>query len=110
MNLKGTSLIGTQSGKETNKFSYAHDPSTGEKLEPKFYEATREEVAKAAELAGEAFTTYRNTTGAERAAFLRAIADNIDGAKDAIAFRATQETGLPEGRIPSSTRSANMRN
>ena len=67
----------------------AHDFSIG----------TVDLVDRACEAAEEAFWTYGYTTRAERAAFLDAIADEIEARADAITEIGTQETGLPEARL-----------
>ena len=61
------------------------------------------EVNRACEAAEEAFAVYGNTTRAERATFLNAIADEIDARKEQIVDIATRETGLPEARIVGET-------
>lgn len=57
----------------------------------------------AAELAGEAFRSYRKTTAAERAAFLDTIATNIEGLGAALTDRVTAETGIPTARVQGET-------
>ncbi|MFT9258613.1 MAG: aldehyde dehydrogenase (NADP(+)) [Acetobacter sp.] len=56
-------------------------------------------VARACEAAEEAFWQFGYATRAQRAAFLRAIADEIEARADAITEIGSQETGLPEGRL-----------
>lgn len=56
-------------------------------------------VDAAARAAEEAFWTYGYTTRAERAAFLNAIADEIEARAEAITEIGTSETGLPVGRL-----------
>ncbi|WP_108887812.1 aldehyde dehydrogenase (NADP(+)), partial [Pseudoprimorskyibacter insulae] len=56
-------------------------------------------VNRACEAAEEAFWSYGYSTRAERAAFLNAIADEIEARGDAITQIGTQETGLPEARL-----------
>ena len=50
-------------------------------------------------LAEAAFASYRETTGAQRAAFLERIADEIMALGDDLIQRAHSETGLPEARL-----------
>src|SRR5690606_35606953 len=78
---------------------YAHDPKLNQQIEPAFGLAELEDANQAALLAAEAFEGYRNTTPETRAAFLESIASNIEASTEAIVERATQESGLPEGRI-----------
>lgn len=64
-----------------------------------FAVGTVELVNRACEAAEEAFWTYGNSSRAERAAFLRAIADEIEARAEAITEIGSQETGLPEARL-----------
>jgi len=57
----------------------------------------REEVDHAAELAGVAFEQYSRSPGNRRAAFLRAIAQNIEALREVLVVRATAETAFPRG-------------
>ncbi|MDV4169233.1 aldehyde dehydrogenase (NADP(+)) [Rhodovulum sp. FJ3] len=57
------------------------------------------EVDAACQAAEEAFWTYGYSTRAERAAFLNAIADEIEARGDQITDIGTRETGLPEARL-----------
>ena len=54
-------------------------------------------------LAHEAFATYSQTSGREKAKFLRTIAARIEGAVDALVERAEQESALPKGRLQGET-------
>ncbi len=56
-------------------------------------------VNKACEAAEEAFWVYGYASRAERAAFLRAIADEIEARAEEITEIGTQETGLPVARL-----------
>ena len=56
-------------------------------------------VNRACEAAEEAFWTYGYSTRETRAAFLDAIADEIEARAEAITQIGTQETGLPEARL-----------
>jgi alpha-ketoglutaric semialdehyde dehydrogenase len=99
MNLQGTSIIGAGRGQTSDHPSQADNPATQEALPGDFHAASESEVAHTAELAAEASIPFGQTTGAERAAFLRAVADQIEALGDVLVERATAETGLPEGRI-----------
>ena len=57
------------------------------------------EVDRACEAAEEAFWTYGYSSRADRAAFLNAIADEIEARGDDITDIGVRETGLPEGRL-----------
>ncbi len=63
-----------------------------------FFEATLEEVEEAVKLADKAFKEYRNISGAKRAEFLNAIADEILALDNELIQMYTSESGLPEGR------------
>ena len=58
-----------------------------------------EHVEAAAVAAEEAFSSYSRTSRAERAAFLRAIAEEIEARGDEITEIGTRETGLPDVRL-----------
>lgn len=67
----------------------AHDHSIG----------TPAHVAAACEAAEEAFWSFGYSSREDRAAFLNAIADEIEARADAITEIGTSETGLPEARL-----------
>ncbi|MBQ1497716.1 MAG: aldehyde dehydrogenase (NADP(+)) [Sphingomonas sp.] len=73
--------------------------STGASLEPSFDMATREDVEAAAAAAEAAFPVYANLPREQRAAFLEAIADEIDALGETLTERAMQESGLPHARL-----------
>ncbi len=98
MDLTGKNLIGSELAGGGEVFQ-AENPATGKAIGPSFFEATQGEVAAAIQKASKAFITYREKSGAERAAFLEAIADEIVSIGDALIKRASEETGLPEARI-----------
>ena len=95
----GPNILGFQQSAIAKKFMYAFNPSTREILEGAFHKATPEEIDQAMDLATTAFTTYKKTSGAQRASFLNAIADEILALDDVLVKRAMAESGLPEGRI-----------
>lgn len=80
-------------GNGTFTSSPAHGPAHA------FAVGTVELVNKAAEAAEEAFLSYGYSSRAERAAFLRAIAEEIETRAEAITEIGTQETGLPVARL-----------
>ncbi|AIV73685.1 aldehyde dehydrogenase family protein (plasmid) [Burkholderia pseudomallei] len=77
----------------------AMNPATGEWLEPTFTLATKAEAARACELAAAAFDVYRETALHARAAFLDAIASQIEALGDVLIERAMAESGLPRARL-----------
>src|SRR6185369_2087685 len=97
--LKGTSFIGQERGPETKETFTAFDPATGNAVDPPFHSATMDELERAASLAADARLKYGNLPGNERAKFLRAIADNIEGLGDKLIERASLETALPNARF-----------
>ena len=62
-----------------------------------------EEVELAVRLAAEAFDVYSRTSGRERGAFLRKIAEKIESIAADIVERAGQETALPPARLQGET-------
>src|SRR6185295_11822745 len=103
MDLTGRSIIGYQRGSQDGNPSYGYNPATGEQMGPAFFPASVEEVDIAAQLAGRAFGVYGRVPGREKAAFLRKIAEGIEALGENLVTRATQETGLPAGRIKNET-------
>lgn len=98
MSFHGQSLIGERKIGGISTFR-ARSPLDSTELEPAFHMANELDVDAALRLAGEAFQTYRQTTGAVRAAFLERIGDEIMAIGDALIARAHVETGLPEARL-----------
>lgn len=91
----GKSLIAGEwmAGSTTFESSPAHGPS---------HVITSADVSfvdRAAEAAEAAFWSFGYSSRADRAAFLNAIADEIDLRGDIITEIGSQETGLPEGRL-----------
>ena len=101
MLLNGRSRIGYELGTETEDRFHAVNPATGADLEPVFFGATDAEVKRAADLAGEAFEEYSHKSAADRAAFLRAAARNIEQLGETLVERSVSETGLGADRIRS---------
>lgn len=97
--LSGLSLIGGGSVGDRGECFYAVNPANGVRLEPAFHAATQPEIEQAARLAGDAFTLFSALSGRARADLLRAIADDLTVAAEAIIARANLETGLPMARL-----------
>lgn len=94
----GKSHIGFQqlaSGETTFK---TFNPEKNEENEWLFTEATTDEIDTAVKLAWDAFKVYRNIPDVQRAAFLSAIADEIDLLGDALLKVYCAESGLTEAR------------
>ncbi|MFZ9386821.1 MAG: aldehyde dehydrogenase (NADP(+)) [Chitinophagaceae bacterium] len=64
-----------------------------------FKDATPTEINLIMENAWQAFQAYRNCTLAQRAGFMRAIAQEIENLGDALLVTAGRETNLPEARL-----------
>lgn len=97
--LTGQMLIAGNPVHGTGKQITAFDPSAEQPLQPTYRHGDRSHVNAACAAALAAFAAYRATTAAERAAFLEAIAGNIELIRDDIIARAMAETGLPQARI-----------
>ncbi len=93
--LSGKHLIAGEwtGGGKTFQSTPAHGPGHS------FASGTPADVDAAVKAAEDAFVTYGWSTRAERAAFLRKIADEIDLRGDVITEIGCQETGLPEARL-----------
>jgi 2,5-dioxopentanoate dehydrogenase len=99
MDLSGQNFIGNTRSSNGEKTFKAIDPSNGKELPTDFKEATVAEVDFAVKKAEDAFKIFRNKSGAERAVFLKTIADELLALGDELIERCVSETGLPEGRI-----------
>ncbi len=77
--------------------TFTNMPVTGEA--DVFATGTPEHVNAAARAAEEAFWSYGYSSRAERAAFLRRIAEEIDARGAEITAMGVKETGLPEARL-----------
>src|SRR5690348_2118167 len=101
--ISGRSLIGSHEGAGARATLHAFNPTTGEQLEPGFVPASSEDVDRAVQLAAAAFDTFRHTTGKQRAALLRRIAENIEAIAEEVIERANLETALPKARLQGET-------
>jgi 2,5-dioxopentanoate dehydrogenase len=95
MELTGQSFLGGRRGSPHGAGFQAINPQTGAPLPPVYHSATPAEVNAAAELAAEAFAGYSQTSGKQKAAFLRRAAEGLETHREALAERAHLETGLP---------------
>jgi alpha-ketoglutaric semialdehyde dehydrogenase len=103
MGITGRSMIGFRDGAAEVEPFHATNPATGEHLPPGFFPATPEETDLAARLAADAFAVYSRSSGKEKAAFLRKIADKIESVASEVIDRAGQETALPQARLQGET-------
>lgn len=94
-----TNLIAGAERASGDEVLRAVNPATRKQLPGEFRVATREEIEQAAVAAHTAWLTYRQASGIEKAAFLRAIATEIEALGEVLIDRAVAESGLPAGRI-----------
>lgn len=99
----GRSMIGFTDAADAGAAFRAHNPVTGETIPPDFVSASLNEVNRAAQFAGDAFTIYGRLLGREKAKFLRQIAANIEAIAPEITERAGLETALPQARLQGET-------
>ncbi len=99
MQILGELIVGPQSYKGGGGDLYAIAAATGERLEPAFGAATKEDVERACALAEESFDTFRQLPDERRAGFLDAIAQALLDLGSALTERAHLETGLPLPRL-----------
>ncbi|MBS9462221.1 aldehyde dehydrogenase (NADP(+)) [Flagellimonas sp. 389] len=99
MGTSGKNFLGYRSSNMGDTVFRAKNPSTGEDLTTKFYEATDTEIDEAIALAEHAFVTYREKSGHEKASFLDAIASELQKLEEDLIALCGQETGLPAGRL-----------
>lgn len=95
----GEMFIGAAALRGAHGVVHGVNPATDETLEPAYGLAGADDVERACALAWEAFDAYRETSLAQRAAFLERIADNILALGEALIERAVAESGLPRARI-----------
>jgi len=99
MQPKGQQLIGQEAFSATGAPIQAVNPATGEHLEPIYAAGGSAEVERACELAESASVEFRTTSLQQRAAFLDAIADQIEAIGDELIERGMLESGLPRARL-----------
>jgi 2,5-dioxopentanoate dehydrogenase len=97
--IEGKQIIGFEMIAEGAEGFHSFNPATGETLRYHIRKATSQEVNMAAEKAAIAFQGYRKKTGKAKAAFLDAIADEINAIGDELIESCSIETALPKTRI-----------
>ena len=97
--LHGKNLIGNKTSAQGRETFRAVNPRTSTELPKVFYEATTEEVDSALELARLAYRQYRRVTPEQKAAFLDAVAAELEAEGETITERAEAETALGEPRL-----------
>ncbi|MBT8205953.1 MAG: aldehyde dehydrogenase (NADP(+)), partial [Eudoraea sp.] len=96
--ISGKNYIGNTLSSKGKVTYTTFNPKLNLKNEWTFYEASEEELDEAVNLATRAFSTYRTTSGVNKAVFLRKIAENIEGLGEELIQTFVSESGLPEGR------------
>lgn len=99
MTLNGHSLIAGQPVPGAGKTAFGFNPATNEQLKPAYTLITEDQLKAATTAAAEAFPSFSTLDPETHAAFLDAIADNIDALGEELIIRAGQETGLPATRL-----------
>ena len=97
--MDGRNIIGYQLSEIANEFMKSFSPGLKRTLEGQFHKASQEDIQKAMDLSHRATQPFAQKSGKEKAAFLRAIAEEIMELGDDLVSRAMKESGLPEGRI-----------
>jgi NADP-dependent aldehyde dehydrogenase len=100
MDLTGRSWLGGARAGAGRTFR-AVNPATGEALPTEFHSASGPDVERACRAAHDAFATHGASTPAARAAFLRAVAERLEAAREEIVPCAMEESGLPKNRLHS---------
>ncbi len=83
----------------TGRTFEGQDPAAGVAIAPGFEISDASHVDQACTAAAAAFDAYRETDPETRAAFLEAIAAQIEAIGDPLIARAMQESGLPRARL-----------
>jgi alpha-ketoglutaric semialdehyde dehydrogenase len=97
--LTGHSLIAGRTVVGGGKTAFGFNPATNEQLQPAYSLITEEQLTAATSAAAAAYASFSTLDPAAHAAFLDAIADNIEAIGDELIIRAGQETGLPAARL-----------
>lgn len=97
--LHGKNIIGnTISGNSETQFK-GYGVATETLANTDFYEATADEINTAVGIADVAFAQFKKTSGKQKAAFLKSIADEIELLDTVLIETASNESGLPIARI-----------
>lgn len=92
-------IIGYEYSGSGDETFYSYDPVKQTNNEYSFLKATTDELVRAVEKASAAFQVYRKKSGAEKADFLVAIAENLLNTGEDLVNICSKETGLPMARI-----------
>ncbi|MFY0683515.1 MAG: aldehyde dehydrogenase (NADP(+)) [Balneola sp.] len=96
--ITGKNIIGNSYSNNGDKTYRTFNPVKNEENPASFFEANESEINTAVQLATEAFKDYRNTSGKDKAAFLRTIAEEILNLGEELIDMYCMESGLPKGR------------
>ncbi|MGM9471792.1 aldehyde dehydrogenase (NADP(+)) [Pseudarthrobacter sp. YS3] len=99
MTLTGHSLIAGQPVAGSGKTAFGFNPATNEQLSPAYSLITEEQLTTATSAAAAAYPSFSTLDPETHAAFLEAIAENIEAIGEELTVRAGQETGLPAARL-----------
>ncbi len=99
MTRTGHSLIAGQPVAGDGKTAFGFNPATNEALDPTYTLITEGQLTTATSAAADAHASFSTLDPETHAAFLEAIADNIEAIGDELIVRAGQETGLPAARL-----------
>lgn len=97
--INGNNLIACKDVFVNGERFKALDPSTGENLAGEFYVADELAIHEALHAATTAFKIYKQIPTAQKASFLRAIAEEISALGEELITRASAESGLPVARL-----------
>lgn len=97
--IHGKNFIGKDLSAEGTARFHTFNPVSLVQLPEVFIQVTAAEVESAVAKAVKAYGIYKKKSGIEKAAFLRAIASEIELLGNQLIERACAESGLPEGRI-----------
>ncbi|QCP53583.1 aldehyde dehydrogenase (NADP(+)) [Trinickia violacea] len=99
MQIAGEMLLGASAVRGVNGTLRAFDPARNQEIEPAFGAGGAADVARACELAAQAFDAFRAAPLETRARLLESIAENILALGDALIERAHLESALPMARL-----------
>ncbi|OHU87989.1 MULTISPECIES: aldehyde dehydrogenase (NADP(+)) [Pseudoalteromonas] len=100
MEISGASYIAGQwQIAENAQAFFGFSPKHNQPLTTPIYEATSQMLQEAIDASAKAFVSYRQTSFAQRATFLFAIADEIEALGEALIHVTHEETNLPIARL-----------
>jgi len=97
--LKGMQIIASEFRASGNRVFAAVNPATGDLLEPRFGEASAEDIACAVSAAADSFDPYRMLPTEQRATFLEDIGNQLTACAVDLIDRIHAETALPQARL-----------